>query len=70
MKTAKEREAKEREAEFRKDLEELLKKHKADIEVTDDGRAYGMHKGIAIVTMQSEWDEGGNQTEEYVEFRL
>ena len=62
--------AKEREAAFRRDLAELLKKHEAEIEVADDGKPYGMHSGIAIVSMDSKWDEHGNQTDEFVEFKI
>ncbi|MDP1650508.1 MAG: hypothetical protein Q8M01_20230 [Rubrivivax sp.] len=60
----------ERERAFRDDLAALLKKHNAELAVTDDGRSYGMHRGIAEVTMMSEWDEDHNQTAEYVEFRI
>ena len=59
---------KEREEEFRRDLAELLAKHKAELDITDDGKSYGMHSGIAVVTMMNEWDEDGNQTAEYTEF--
>ena len=61
---------KEREEAFRRDLAELLAKHKAELDITDDGKSYGMHRGIAVVTMMSEWDEAGNQTAEYTEFRI
>ena len=60
----------EREADFRADLAELLAKHKAELDITDDGKSYGMHCGIAVVTMMSEWDAAGTQTAEYTEFRL
>ena len=62
--------AKEREEAFRCDLAELLARHKAELAITDDGKSYGMHSGIAVVTMMSEWDEAGNQTAEYTEFRI
>ena len=61
---------KEREEEFRRDLAELLAKHKAELDITDDDKSYGMHSGIAVVTMMNEWDEDGNQTAEYTEFRI
>ncbi len=60
----------EREADFRKDLKDLLEKHKAELFITDDGKAYGMHNGIAVVTMMSEYDKDGNQTAEFTEFRI
>lgn len=62
--------AKERESAFLQDLYALLKTHGAEIIVTDDGRPYGMHSGIAEVTMDSEWDTDGNQLAEYTEFTL
>lgn len=60
--------AKEREAAFRRDLAELLTKHKAELAITDNGKSYGMHSGIAAVTMMSEWNTEGNLTGEYTEF--
>lgn len=62
--------AKEREEAFRHDLAEMLEKHKAELDITDDGKSYGMHSGIAVVKMMSEWDEDGNQITEYTEFRI
>lgn len=64
------RTAQEREEAFRRDLAELLAKHKAELDITDDGKAYGMHSGIAVVTMMSEWDSDGNVTDDYTEFRI
>ena len=61
---------KEREDAFRRDLAKLLTKHKAVLDITDDRKDYGMHSGIAVVTMMSEWDDAGNQTAEYTEFRI
>ena len=61
---------KEREDAFRRDLAELLAKHKAELEITDDRKPYGLHSGEAVVTMMSEYDEDGNQTAEYTEFRI
>ena len=61
---------KEREDAFRRDLAELLTKHKAELEITDDRKGYGMHNGIAVVTMMSEWDKDNNQTADYTEFRI
>lgn len=48
----------------------LLEKHKAELEITDDGKPYGLHSAEAVVTMMGEWDEAGNQTAEYTEFRI
>jgi len=46
----------EREAEFRKDLQELLNKHKAELNITDDGKPYGMHSAICRVEMDGSYD--------------
>lgn len=62
--------AKEREEAFRRDLAELLAKHKAELDITDDGKSYGMHNGIAVVTMMGEWDSNGDATAEYTEFQI
>lgn len=62
--------SKVREAAFRDELAKLLLKHKAEIVVTDDGEPFGMHSGIAVVTMLSERDRNGNLIAEYAEFRL
>ena len=60
----------EREEAFRRDLQELLANHGAELEITDDGKDYGLHVGIAVVIMKSEWDDAGNQIAEYTEFRI
>lgn len=62
--------AKEREAAFRHDLSALLAKHEAELTLTDDGKPYGMHTGIAVVTMTNQFDSDGNEIAEYTEFRL
>ena len=62
--------AKEREEAFRRDLAELLAKHKAELIITDDGKEYGMQSGVAEVTMMCEWDDDGNMTADYAEFRI
>ena len=38
---------KEREDAFRRDLAALLAKHKAELEITDDGKPYGLHSAEA-----------------------
>lgn len=40
-----------READFMRDLQELCNKHHAEIEVTDNGKPYGMHEGRCIVSI-------------------
>ncbi len=62
--------AKEREAEFRADLAELLRKHRAELNVTDDGRPYGMQSGVCEVYLEGVFDEDGNVIEEFSEFNL
>ena len=61
---------KEREAAFRRDLAELLTKHGAELEITDDREPWGMHSGVALVTMGNVWDEAGTLLADYTEFRL
>jgi hypothetical protein len=59
----------EREVAFRKDLAELLARHRAEIDITYDGEDRGLHRTI-VVTMLSEWDETGKLTAQYAEFPL
>lgn len=62
--------ASEREAAFRADFAALLAKHGAEIQITDDGRPYGMHSGICIVTMDGTYDKDGEPVKVYTEFNL
>lgn len=62
--------AKEREAHFRRELAELLQKHGAELQVTDDGRPYGMHSGVCRISMDGKWDADGEPMEECAEFDL
>jgi hypothetical protein len=60
----------EREKEFRADFKALLEKHGAEFEVTDDGKSYGMHRGIACVTMMSVYNENNELAKDFSEFEL
>lgn len=62
--------AKEREEAFRRELAELLQKHDAELQVTDDGRPYGMQSGVCRISMSGKWDADGEPLEEYAEFDL
>jgi hypothetical protein len=62
--------AEEREKIFRGELATLLLKHNAELNIGDDGRSYGMHSGIAEITMPSEWGADGVKLAEYTEFRI
>lgn len=62
--------AAQREAAFRAELAELLARHGAELEVTDDGRSYGMQSGVCLVTMNGVCDMDGEIAQEYTEFNL
>lgn len=62
--------ARERESNFRKDLKDLLEKYTATLDITDDGRPYGMHSAIVTVCLDGSWDSDGNILVEYTEFQL
>ena len=49
--------AEEREVSFKKDLAELLKKHGAELDIGDDGKAYGMQSGRCEISMMSVYNE-------------
>ena len=63
------KEAKTREKRFRKALEKLLKEHGAELDVTDDGKEYGLHSGVARITMYAIW-ENNECKKEFCEFNL
>ncbi len=61
----------EREKKFRRDLQELLLKHNANLNITDDGKPYGMHRAICVVELEGRFDnQNGDILEPYVEFIL
>ena len=62
--------AKERERQFRENLMDVIKKHGAQMVITDDGKPYGMQSGVVVITMCAKWDDDGNQISEYTEFNL
>lgn len=61
---------KEREILFREELQDLLDRHGAKMEITDDGQPYGMHQGIVVISMDSKRDQNDEYTEEFTEFTL
>jgi len=60
----------DREYDFRQELAELLAKHGATMEITNDGDYDLSRSGIAIITMYSMWDNNGDKTAEFTEFML
>lgn len=61
----------DREAEFRKDLRELLLKHNAELNITDDGKSFGMHSAICRVEMEGSYDyDNDKMILPYTEFNL
>ena len=61
--------SKEREAEFRKELAELLAKHNAEMEITDDEKEYGFQSGVCEITLNGVWKDG-EEVEQFTQFRL
>ena len=59
----------QREAEFRKDLNELLDNHRAKLIITDDGKPYGLHSSGLIIEMDGSLDyDNDNLDLPYTEF--
>jgi hypothetical protein len=57
----------DREAEFRKDFNALLEKHKASYDLVDYNKTGAQW---IMISMASEWDDELNQTAQYTEFWL
>lgn len=49
--------AKQREVDFRADLQQLLEKHRAKLQITDDGKSYGMQSGVCRIIMMSVYSD-------------
>ena len=62
--------ANERETAFRMKLRILLEGNGAEMQITDDGKEWGMHSGIVIITMMSEYDDDGNLIKDFCEFEI
>jgi len=61
--------AEDREKEFLIDLRKLLKKHHAELQIAVG--YYGMQAGIAVVSMDSIYDDGPDSyLKEFTEFEL
>jgi hypothetical protein len=62
---------KNREKNFRLDLQKLLNNHDAELVITDDGVGYGMQTGSVVVTMNSIYDkETGDLLADFCEFEI
>lgn len=57
----------DREQAFREAIAVVCREHGAELNVTDDGRPYGMHSGVLIVSMASVYD-GDRLVKEFCEF--
>lgn len=60
-------EARNREQAFRDAILAVCREHGAELEVTDDGKSYGMHSPILLVTMASVY-EGDRLVKDFVQF--
>lgn len=49
--------ASDREKAFRDAIADVCLVHGAELQVTDDGKSYGMHNGVLRVTMMSVWND-------------
>jgi len=61
--------AKEREEAFRKDFQELLTKHNAEVDIMEQLTDHYLISVIEVI-MPGKWDADGNQIDEYTEFKL
>lgn len=61
--------AKQREQDFRKEIQELCDRHGAEIEASDDGEPYGLASPLIRVSMESIYEED-EYVAEFVEFDL
>jgi len=62
--------ADQRQDAFMADLRGLLRKHGAELHVTDDRREYGMRSGVCQITLDERYDTDGHTLAEFTEFEL
>ncbi len=62
--------AAQREHEFIAALTALLREHGAELQVTDDGKSFGMQSSVCVISMDSQYENEGPCIAEYAEFNL
>jgi len=61
----------QRQEAFMKELQSLLNKHGAELEVQEDGEGYyGNHSSVTNISMGGIWNQDNDCEAEYVEFDL
>lgn len=55
---------------FLADLNELMKIHGAELQLTDDGKPYGLHSPRILLSLDGEYTKDGDVIAEYGEFEL
>lgn len=58
--------AEQRKTEFLQELRQLCFKHKCELSLSDDGKPYGMHSPIMVLSFEDCYDDNGN----FVEFEM
>lgn len=61
--------AKQREESFRLELAELLSKHEATLELTEETEDWNTVSKMTVF-MDGTWDDNGDPVEEYAEFNI
>ena len=61
--------SKQIEAAFKEDLQKLLNKHRAELQVMEDDKSYGMQSGICRITIEAVYVDN-EATEEWTEFEI
>lgn len=58
----------EREQAFRDAINRVCLDHNATIEITDDGKPYGMHNSVLRISMDAKYNENEERIADYFEF--
>lgn len=62
--------AEQRKTEFLQDLNQLCAKHKCELSLSDNGKPYGLHSPIIVLSFDGVYDENFNPVDEFGEFEL
>lgn len=60
----------QRRDEFFAELKQLMEKHGAELQLTDDGKPYGLHRPLVLLSFNGEYTNDGDVILEFGDFEL
>jgi hypothetical protein len=60
----------QKKSDFLQELRQLCFKYRCELSLSDDGKPYGMHSPIMVLSFEGVYSDSGDVIEEYGEFEL